>query len=38
MSMIRIGVDAYGGDNAPEAVIEGALFALKKTIIYLAMN
>jgi Fatty acid/phospholipid biosynthesis enzyme len=27
--MIRIGVDAYGGDNAPEAVIEGALFALK---------
>jgi glycerol-3-phosphate acyltransferase PlsX len=33
MSVIKIGVDAYGGDNAPEAVIEGALFALKNNYI-----
>lgn len=29
MSKVKIGVDAYGGDNAPKAVVEGALFALK---------
>lgn len=29
MSKVKIGVDAYGGDNAPKAVVEGALSALK---------
>jgi len=29
MDNVKIGIDLYGGDNAPIAVIEGALFALK---------
>lgn len=28
--MARIGVDVFGGDNAPEAVIKGAILALKQ--------
>lgn len=29
MDNLKIGIDLYGGDNAPTSVIEGALFALK---------
>ncbi|KUK15204.1 MAG: Phosphate acyltransferase, partial [Petrotoga mobilis] len=29
MDNVKIGIDLYGGDNAPTSVIEGALFALK---------
>ena len=28
VSMARVGVDAFGGDNAPEAVVKGAILAL----------
>ncbi|PNR87866.1 MULTISPECIES: phosphate acyltransferase PlsX [unclassified Petrotoga] len=29
MDSVKIGIDLYGGDNAPSSVVEGALFALK---------
>ncbi len=29
MDSVKIGIDLYGGDNAPNSVVEGALFALK---------
>ncbi|MDN5342443.1 phosphate acyltransferase PlsX [Oceanotoga sp. DSM 15011] len=29
MSKIRIGLDLYGGDNAPESTIQGAIFAFE---------
>ncbi|PNR92535.1 phosphate acyltransferase PlsX [Petrotoga sp. 9PWA.NaAc.5.4] len=29
MPNIKIGIDLYGGDNAPDCVVEGALFALQ---------
>lgn len=28
--MIRVGVDVFGGDNAPQAVIDGAILALER--------
>ena len=28
--MVRIGVDAFGGDNAPEVVVKGAILALER--------
>ena len=27
--MARIGIDAFGGDNAPEVVVRGAILALE---------
>src|SRR6056297_1050429 len=29
----KIGLDLYGGDNAPESTIQGALFALKNNML-----
>ena len=30
-NLIRVAVDAMGGDNAPDAVVEGAVWALKES-------
>lgn len=35
--MVRIAVDAMGGDRAPDAVVQGALFALKELGIEIAL-
>jgi len=33
MSKFRIGIDLYGGDNAPDSVIKGAIFAVENKFV-----